>query len=137
MSPTELAWAAGFFEGEGSVYITMPHPRKCTKPYLRLNVTQLRDRLPLDRFVAAVGFGRVAGPHLGPSGERNRYAIDYSGPRAHAAMELLRPYLGEESKKTKRYLEALALGATPVKADGWKTRRANEARALEGGEQPS
>lgn len=55
-------------------------------------------------------------------------------------MERLRPYLGEQSKKTHKYLDALAEGATPEKTNGWATgarQRASEARAEKGGEQTS
>lgn len=106
---TELAWAAGFFEGEGSVYVEQLE----SGPYLRLNLAQVDDRLPLDRFAAAVGVGKVNGPHL-LRGERRRYALDYS-KQAHYVMERLVPYLGEDSKKTKAYRAALEQGVVAEK----------------------
>lgn len=48
---TELAWAAGFFDGEGNV--------GCTKNnVIRLKVSQI-DRQVLDRFKATIGFGII------------------------------------------------------------------------------
>lgn len=50
----ELAWAAGFFDGEG----TASYERSGQYGQLRLQVGQ-KDRRPLDRFCAAVGVGRI------------------------------------------------------------------------------
>lgn len=114
---SELAWAAGFFEGEGCVYLDIPaslrKKNSTLLPYLRLNITQVDDRWPLDRFAAAVGRGIVRGPHM-LRGERRRWALDY-GKYAHEVMELLIPYLGAESKKTRAYIEASAKAAPKTK----------------------
>jgi hypothetical protein len=54
----ELAWAAGFFDGEGTVnYSTLPSGR----PVVRAGLVQV-DMRPLMRFRDAVGFGILAGP---------------------------------------------------------------------------
>ena len=59
----EQAWAAGLFDGEGSVSINEQHkPNQRTYRYLRANITQ-KDRYVLDRFQRAVGVGRVFGPY--------------------------------------------------------------------------
>lgn len=53
---TERAWAAGFFDGEGSAtYIK-------ARRKLEVSAKQV-DRRPLDRFVKAVGWGKVYGPY--------------------------------------------------------------------------
>ncbi len=49
----ELAWAAGFFDGEG--YTTT------SGRYLQVGITQ-KDTRTLDRFLAAVGLGSVTHP---------------------------------------------------------------------------
>jgi len=102
------------------VYVTPPGSSGTVTPRLRLNVAQVCDRYPLDRFVRAVGAGKVNGPHL-LKGERRRYAVDISGPAAHDVMERLRPYLTDESKKVKKYLEAVAAGASRRGTNGWDT----------------
>jgi hypothetical protein len=58
----ELAWAAGFFDGEGSVskYTTRRGDKEYT--YLQMNCPQV-EREVLDRFLAAVGVGVVYGPY--------------------------------------------------------------------------
>ena len=57
----ELAWAAGLFDGEGSVHIH-PMPKQGTGPTIYLQVGQ-KDRRVLDRFHAAVKVGAIEGPH--------------------------------------------------------------------------
>jgi hypothetical protein len=52
----ELAWAAGFFDGEGCFSFS-PAGR-----YVCVSVGQT-EREPLDRFKRAVGFGNVLGPY--------------------------------------------------------------------------
>lgn len=60
----ELAWAAGFFDGEGSVRAKWNKRRKPTHNPVRSihSVVGQKDRQVLDRFQAAVGFGKVYGP---------------------------------------------------------------------------
>jgi hypothetical protein len=58
----ELAWAAGFFDGEGSTYLgTVSHRKDWNR--LTLGVSQV-ELVPLERFRAAVGLGRITGPYL-------------------------------------------------------------------------
>lgn len=62
----ELAWAAGFFDGEG--YIHTSHRKRNNIAQRRVystfavDVRQV-DRRVLDRFQAAVGVGKVRGPY--------------------------------------------------------------------------
>lgn len=68
MIQTELAWAAGFFDGEGTIWRQAPKRSGEASPrggrgYLRLSIQQT-DRQVLDRFHAAVGgAGKVVGPY--------------------------------------------------------------------------
>lgn len=56
---TELAWAAGFFDGEGCTSLSRNRQYKL----LAMNIGQV-DRQPLERFVAAVGINkRILGPY--------------------------------------------------------------------------
>lgn len=60
MNNTELAWAAGFFDGEGSVSLIWTTHTTNTNPWWNLKVTVTNcDRPSLERFVAAVGVGRI------------------------------------------------------------------------------
>lgn len=53
----ELAWAAGFFDGEGYIgFLQVAHSP------LRISIAQI-DRQVLDRFRESVGLGKVYGPY--------------------------------------------------------------------------
>lgn len=57
----ELAWAAGFFDGEG--HVSFNHRKNTrSKGGLRFTVAQA-DRAVLDRMQRALGIGRVKGPY--------------------------------------------------------------------------
>lgn len=60
MKEFELAWAAGFFDGEGSSGYYHQNQR------ISACVVQ-KDRRPLDRFLAAVGFGKIYMPGANPN----------------------------------------------------------------------
>jgi hypothetical protein len=87
-----LAWAAGFFEGEGSVTTSGG------RLVLRVNQTHPE---PVERFATTIGLGRVYGPYLNRTRDRHRnqrkafwvwLAIDSS---AFDALEVLAPQLTE------------------------------------------
>ena len=86
---TELAWAAGFFDGEG-----------CTTTVngsASIVVVQ-KDRRPLDRFARALG-GNVGGPY-GPYGKGcAMYRWQATGKRAKEVMDLLWPFLSDPKKE--------------------------------------
>ena len=50
----ELAWAAGFFDGEGCFFYSPPNAKRHRGPIVGLNVTQKGDKL-LERFSKSVG----------------------------------------------------------------------------------
>jgi hypothetical protein len=56
----ELAWAAGFFDGEGHIGVRRNGPSFPSRR-IGLHVGQA-DRRPLDRFLRAVGVGQIRGP---------------------------------------------------------------------------
>ena len=100
----DLGWAAGFFDGEGSV----THERRPTGIYIRLSVTQCGSDRELKEFARIVGRGRVNGPYA-PSRDKDwrdpvtdlpfyqlkeRYHLNINGNTAsREVIELLRPYL--------------------------------------------
>lgn len=99
MSIIELAWAAGFYDGEGSTYVKLRKPGRPETPRghatVHASVKQV-ERVPIDRFSAAIRIGRVRGPYL-PSNPNGRPCYEWgaSGTRALAAIEQLRPYLSQ------------------------------------------
>ena len=73
----ELAWCAGFFDGEGHIGTGIGRIKgKWTARPLRLNVSQT-DRFVLDRFRDAVGIGRVSGPFDRSKRRPNESAVFY------------------------------------------------------------
>ena len=112
MSETELAWAAGFFDGEGCSHVarsTKPN----VSPYVRLAVAQ-KERGPLFRFQDAVGTGTINGPYGG--------GVSYwsAGGRlqARAVMEKLWPYLSEP-KRDQYLAKKREADASPVSRSTW------------------
>lgn len=92
----ELAWAAGFFDGEGctSTHLVKANHRNPEYMGLVMRVGQT-DREPLERFQAAVGCGNIGGPYY----RRNRpsaqpyYQWSVSGERVEAVLDLLWEWL--------------------------------------------
>jgi hypothetical protein len=74
---TELAWAAGFYDGEGSVWYRPPvrsgaSSSRGGQGHVRISVQQ-NDPYVLERFKAAVGCGRVVGPYERKTGKHNPF----------------------------------------------------------------
>lgn len=58
-----LAWAAGFFDGEGYVGCVFRDKIKYkSTPRLILSIAQV-DRIVLDKFAKIIGFGTITGPY--------------------------------------------------------------------------
>lgn len=92
----ELAWAAGFFDGEGWVGATTRGAKTGPKRYLQLGITQI-DPYVLERFRSAVGgLGSVTGPYAQKGRWRPRYHYQL-GSRAGvtSVMLQLEPFLSE------------------------------------------
>jgi hypothetical protein len=71
MDREELAWAAGFFDGEGSIGCYRKDERRPASPMLQ--VSQV-DRFVLDRFQAALGgVGGIGGPYKPKTANSSTY----------------------------------------------------------------
>lgn len=119
--PIELAWAAGFFDGEGSVFVNRKRNvrrsgRPGSEPYntvsVCLSVSQV-EPAPLIRFADAVGGRRPTGPYKPRSvNSRPYYRWDAMGrPSVHRVLVTLWPYLTEPKRAQARrvWLELEAL----------------------------
>lgn len=97
-----LAWAAGFFDGEGCVSRQNPHRAKSTR--IRLTVGQQDDEVLL-KFQEIVGYGNLCYPKtLKPNGLKwGIYLTITSWAAAQEVMQSLWPYLG--SIKRARWVE--------------------------------
>ncbi|HUG55813.1 MAG TPA: hypothetical protein VMJ92_01945 [Candidatus Limnocylindrales bacterium] len=104
----ELAWAAGFFDGEGWVGAVVQAGRRTAQPVARIN--QAGDGAPpeaLLRFQRAVGVGRIGGPASLP-GRRDLYRWSVS---SRGDVRSLADLIGAFLCGRKRADLAAALGA--------------------------
>lgn len=88
---SELDWAGGFWDGEGSLAI---NHLKHKSPVLQAGISQNHPEV-LERFTAAVGFGKVYGPYTYSYHKNPRWEWAISGTRKVGAfMDVLCPYIG-------------------------------------------
>jgi len=94
---TDLAWLAGFIDGDGCFRLHHLRPngpgRGCLSP--RLAFSQ-KDRQVLDRVVEIVGRGKVHGPYHRAKG--SHYQLIISGVATIELAKELYPYLQELKK---------------------------------------
>lgn len=101
----ELAWAAGAFEGEGCITFKTTKGRR----YAQLTISQHGGDEAvafLQRFVDAVGFGRVLGPYEKNTGlgTKPRYLVQLQSQKQVAAVvSALEPYMTPLSPKLTKY----------------------------------
>ena len=97
-----LAWAAGFFDGEGSTMATRRRGRSRTPP--RLSITQV-DRRSLFRFQTAVGgLGYVSKPYRRRNKLTGRVSLQSvwrltRREHTEAVLGLLWPWLGDAKRE--------------------------------------
>jgi len=105
---TDLAWCAGFFDGEGHVSCHRSYPNEKTgrvSAQLYANVPQMEDNKGiLDHFQSIIGFGKIKGPYKTKLG-RAKYTIQFGVNEVEKLFLLLKPYLQEE--KTLDFQRAL------------------------------
>jgi hypothetical protein len=98
----ELAWAAGFFDGEGSIHLGPAYPGKTNRKCPRIGIGQSGEHAPalLKRFQDAVGgLGSIGGPYekYGDKAFNRlpRYQFAAGGfPSVQAITAMLWPFLG-------------------------------------------
>jgi hypothetical protein len=105
---TELAWAAGFFDGEGTITAFIDKAGKNYKySVIKLQVRQV-DKRPLERFIKAVGIKNnwIYGPYTRPGVGQRIYTIQFATfERVQACVAILWKYLSEPKKE--QYKRAL------------------------------
>jgi hypothetical protein len=102
---TEIAWAAGFFDGEGTTAYQSTGTNNSGQPrrQLRLTVTQ-KDPRPLHRLCMALSAGKVYGPYESQNG-MHMWTVQCA--RAEEVLEEMWPYLSEPKiEQATRALEA-------------------------------
>lgn len=91
ISSTELAWAAGFYDGEGSTGVT--------RRQLVLTLKQVDPR-PIQRLIEALRVGRLLGPYERPDpNQRPIHGWRVFDNEAKAALDLMWPYLSEPKRE--------------------------------------
>lgn len=124
MIEKELAWAAGFFDGEGSSkkvnyhYKTKKGEVRKPSQNICLSVAQC-ERLPLERFQQAVGgLGRINGPYQYNTNRRPYWVWSASTRAARIVFGYLERYLCPIKKK--QYIQITnELDSTKSRKKGW------------------
>jgi hypothetical protein len=101
MDTWKVAWAAGFFQGEG--YIGVSTSKTGVKS-VQIRISQHYDPTPLQKFVDYFGQGNVLGPYL-RDGELKYYQYHKGGIVAEEIAITMLPYLS--GRKEKQVREAL------------------------------
>lgn|SRR5574342_376375 len=101
ISETERAWAAGFFDGEGS---TWANENSGNRKQVRMQVPQ-KNVEPLERFMKAVGWGKIYGPYRKKEFEIYVWRV-YGEIKVSDILTKIGPYLS--SIKFKQALDAMS-----------------------------
>lgn len=124
---TDLAWAAGLFDGEGT-----------TGFYKRVMVVSINqvDRWVLDKFQKIVGLGKVYGPYKRPNPKHAPIYHWATGKIEHikSVFYLLKPYLGPIKIKQfnyvitsqKKYKEGEYERRSIAKKEMWKKKKGEQ-----------
>jgi hypothetical protein len=116
MAPYELAWAAGFFDGEGSTVHGIVNERVT----IGISIAQTDER-PLTRFKAAVGIGAVNGPYQ-PKNPKHKPSFAYTVntfEHTQAVIAMLWRWLCE-AKKEQATAALMLAGEYGRKRQAWK-----------------
>jgi hypothetical protein len=108
---TEIAWAAGLFEGEGTVGVYVDKRGRKPRPSAALSMT---DEDVVRRFAAVIGSGSVFGQQ--PRGRGRKVLWRWqsrSKPTIRAMAAAFGPYLGERRKQQMAAAVAVALEPAP------------------------
>lgn len=129
MDRQELAWAAGFFDGEGSAWAQAQKGRRTRQPYAQINQAD-SDGVPevLERFHRAVGCGQIYGPKR-EAGRIDVYSwVASSRPNVQRTCEAIARWIGPV--KGAQFGEALAQRSP---SSGWDAATDLERRAWAAG----
>ena len=120
MDERELAWAAGFFDGDGWAALVRDRSRARGQPHAQINQAG-RDGVPevLLRFRKAVGVGRVAGPKAEVGRQDLYWWIASSRGDVVRAGELIGPWLSDQKRVQFHDAVGLAFGAPPADCSAW------------------
>jgi hypothetical protein len=121
MTETDIAWCAGFFDGEGHVSYHRGYPSSTSgrvSAQLYANVPQASDNIEVLKFFQSViGFGKLKGPYK--TTRKDVHKLLYGVNEVEKLFIILKPYL--KSEKTLDFQRALLQywthDPTPTEAD--------------------
>jgi len=94
--PLFLAWAAGFFDGEGCVLVEMAKEDRCIHKFRTcLHATVTQTSLPcLEKYLDVFGGGITSAEHRTPNGRRwsVQYRWSVRNEKAIAFLKAIQPY---------------------------------------------
>jgi hypothetical protein len=116
----ELAWAAGFFDGDGWAALVRDGRRRKRRPMAQINQASLSD-VPevLLRFRHAVGVGRIAGPKKENGRQDLYWWVASSRPDVACVGELIGPWLSREKRAQFRAAAGLMVDDSPFDSFAW------------------
>jgi len=116
----ELAWAAGFFDGDGWAALVRPRRRKRGQPYARINQGSLSG-VPevLLRFRDAVGVGRVAGPKIEEGRQPLYHWVASSRGDVERTGALIGPWLSQQKRRQFENAAGLEFDTVPLDSFAW------------------
>ena len=98
----DLAWAAGFLEGEGTFYCNIQKPKKeGYKPQAAISLRAVQvEREPLERLARIFPFGRMYGPYKGKGNKQPHHQWGvHSFEAGQAIIALIWPWLSTKRKE--------------------------------------
>jgi hypothetical protein len=120
MDDHELAWAAGFFDGDGWAALTRQKGRRTGQPQARSNQSSLDGVAQvLVRFREAVGVGRVGGPKIEEGREPLYWWVASSRGDVTRTGELIGPWLSTQKRDQFNAAAGLCFDATPIDSFAW------------------
>jgi hypothetical protein len=116
----ELAWAAGFFDGDGWAALVRTRRRKRGQPYAQINQGSLTG-IPevLVRFRAAVGVGRIGGPKIEEGRQPLYWWVASSRGDVARTGALIGPWLSHEKREQFTSAVGLRFEIKPIDSFGW------------------
>jgi hypothetical protein len=116
----ELAWAAGFFDGDGWAALSRPKVRRTGQPQARINQSSLGG-VPevLVRFRDAVGVGRIGGPKIEEGREPLYWWVASSRADVTKTGTAIGPWLSMAKRAQFAVAAGLRFEAEPMHSFAW------------------
>ena len=120
MDEHELAWAAGFFDGDGWAALSRQKGRRRGQPKARINQSTLVG-VPevLVRFRDAVGVGRIGGPKIEEGREPLYWWVASSRGDVKRTGELIGPWLSAQKRAQFASAVGLQFDRPPIDVFPW------------------